>query len=579
MDEEINEYTINKLAVKKTILLLGMLLSICTSAVRAEVNPNFYIYLCFGQSNMEGNAAAESQDQTSVGSRFQMLATTNFDSPKRTMGQWYAAVPPIVSPAGKLGPTDYFGRTMMAALPKDVKVGVVAVAMGGSPIEMFDKDKYQKKLSDNPNEWWAILAKQYYGGNPYQRLIDMAKKAQEAGVIKGILLHQGCSNNGDPNWPTMVKKIYNDMLSDLGLNAADVPLFVGETLHEDQGGACWYHNTVIAKMPSVVPTSHIISSEGCPGNGTDPWHFNASGYRILGRRYAAEALRLMGRELIADSAFVMPSSMKKFYCVRKLNIPTQLTAVPGQRIPVIATYQDGHEEDVSGQMAYESDDIPFDANGFVPASGEYDGRVVAIHTDFSRKQTKVNVQMSVRYFPFDENCLRPLLGTATFNKDERTLQMKANSGIGWVYDGGADMSAFKYLVVKLADKQTCGAQVRLYGQTDDFTKNYATGPIGSKTLIGINLESLRAGGKKLQPSDIRAIGFFATKEGLVQIDDIYLTNNDDFTSDAVLSLMPDEVSPNSPVYDLRGIRVGTEADLNRLPRGVYVTGGKKVVRK
>ena len=108
-------------------------------------------------------------------------------------------------------------------MPTDVKIGVIAVAMGGSPIEMFDKDKYQQKMKDNPSEWWVTLAKNHYGGNPYGRIIDMAKKAQEVGVIKGILLHQGCSNCNDSNWPNMVKKIYNDMLSDLGLNAAGFP--------------------------------------------------------------------------------------------------------------------------------------------------------------------------------------------------------------------------------------------------------------------------------------------------------------------------------------------------------------------
>ena len=72
--------------------------------------------------------------------------------------------------------------------------------MGGSPIEMFDKDKYQQKYQENYNEWWAQIARNYYGENPYGRIIEMAKKAQEVGVIKGILLHQGCSNCGDPNW-------------------------------------------------------------------------------------------------------------------------------------------------------------------------------------------------------------------------------------------------------------------------------------------------------------------------------------------------------------------------------------------
>ncbi len=284
----------------RTILPLCTLLlaALPYCGAKAEADPNFYIYLCFGQSNMEGNARPEAVDM--IGDeRFLMLATCNFDSPKRTLGQWYTATPPIVSPAGGLGMADYFGRTMVKHLP-GVKVGVVDVAMGGSPIEMFDKTKYAQKLSQNPNEWWAILAKQHYGGNPYQRIIDMGKKAQEVGVIKGILLHQGCSNNGDPNWPNMVKKIYQDMLADLGLQASDVPLFVGETLRKEQGGACYAHNTQVARMPQVVPTSHVVSSKDIPGNGQDPWHFSAKGYRIFGKRYAIEALKLMGIEVQED---------------------------------------------------------------------------------------------------------------------------------------------------------------------------------------------------------------------------------------------------------------------------------------
>ena len=268
------------------ILWLGSILS-----ANADVDPNFYIYICFGQSNMEGNAQWEAQD-VGVDPRFQMLATCNFNNPKRTMGNWYTAECPIVSPDGKLGPSDYFGRTMVQELP-DKKIGVIAVAMGGSPIEMFDKDLYEQKMKDNPNEWWVTLAKRHYGGNPYGRIIEMAKKAQEVGVIKGILLHQGCSNNGDEKWPGMVKKIYKDMLRDLGLKASDVHIFVGETEYEDMGGGCSWHNHVVAKIPEVIPTGHVVSAEGIPGNGVDPWHFSAAGYRTFGRRYAEKVLDVM----------------------------------------------------------------------------------------------------------------------------------------------------------------------------------------------------------------------------------------------------------------------------------------------
>ena len=381
----------------KQIFCAILLVALPFIPVKAEVDPNFYIYLCFGQSNMEGNAAAQSID-AQVNARFKMLATCKFDNPSRTLGNWYTAKVPIVSPAGNLGPTDYFGRTMVAALPKDVTIGVVAVAMGGSPIEMFDKDKFQQKLDDNPNEWWAILAKQHYGGNPYKRLIDMAKKAQEKGVIKGILLHQGCSNNGDPNWPNMVKKIYNDMLADLGLEAADVPLFVGETLREDQGGACYYHNTVVAKMPRTVPTSHIVSSEGCPGNGTDPWHFSALGYRMMGYRYAFEALKLMNQPLMKDEEYTMPNNLKQLFTVKELSIdvdsPLTLKKGRTRRINVTATFLDGHSENVT-------DSVRFTVPEFVTVNGNQlksidngSGEVTVSYTDFARTTSSLTFSIT-----------------------------------------------------------------------------------------------------------------------------------------------------------------------------------------
>lgn len=372
----------------KQILIMTMLLAGSFTSARAEVDPNFYIYLCFGQSNMEGNAQWETVDN-SVDSRFKMLATTKFDNPARALGQWYVAKCPIVSPVGKLGMSDYFGRTMVAALPKDVKVGVIAVAMGGSPIEMFDKDKCVQKLADNPNEWWAIITRNHYGGNAYQRLIDMGRKAQEKGVIKGILLHQGCSNNCDPNWPNQVKKIYRDMLTDLGLNAEDVPLFVGELLREDQGGVCWGHNNIIAKMPSVVPTSHIIHSNGCPGNNTDPWHFCAAGYRTMGKRYAYAALRSMNLETQVNADYRVPTYLKKFFTVESFD--THFEAKPRATITLQlwCTFADGHREDLTEEATFTSEDFKIN-NGKVKIGSDGKGGIVtATYTDFLGNEHQV----------------------------------------------------------------------------------------------------------------------------------------------------------------------------------------------
>ena len=365
-------------------------------AAKADVDPNFHIYLCFGQSNMEGNAQWEDVDNE-VDSRFQMLATTNFDTPKRTMGNWYTANCPIVSPMGKLGPTDYFGRTMVAAMPTNVKIGVVAVAMGGSPIEMFDKDKYEQKLKDNPTEWWAKLSKNYYGSNPYGRLIEMAKKAQESGVIKGILLHQGCSNCGNPEWPNMVKKIYNDMLTDLNLNAEDVPLFVGETEYENMGGGCSSHNTVVAKIPSVIPTGHVVSAEGIPGNGTDAWHFSAAGYRTLGKRYAFEALKVMGKDIKANADYNMAENLKKFFTIESFENSDDMTVRLGstKRLVITGKFADGHTEPLTNDAVISSDDFTIEA-GVLKATEAKKGAISVSYTDFlgNKLQKNINVEVS-----------------------------------------------------------------------------------------------------------------------------------------------------------------------------------------
>lgn len=258
-------------------------------------DPNFHIYLCFGQSNMEGNAVAESQDKRNVDPRFMMMACVDMPNSNRKKGEWYTAYPPLcreMSFGVNLTPADYFGREMVANLPESIKVGVINVAVGGCAIELFDEEKCADQIK-NAESWFKSYCAAY-NNNPYKVLVTMAKKAQQKGVIKGILLHQGCSNNGQADWPVKVKRVYIRLLKDLGLNEEEVPLLIGETL---RGGYCEGHNSVIAKTHFAIPNSYVISSEGCVGNtgsGEDHLHFKAEGYRELGRRYAQQMLELLG---------------------------------------------------------------------------------------------------------------------------------------------------------------------------------------------------------------------------------------------------------------------------------------------
>src|SRR5689334_6245977 len=104
-------------------LLLAGLLGLTTRLVAQD--KNFYVFLCFGQSNMEGFPGIKDEDKGPVDGRFQMLAAVDFPKLERTMGHWYPAVPPLCRPSTGLGPADYFGRTLVARLPAGIKVGVV----------------------------------------------------------------------------------------------------------------------------------------------------------------------------------------------------------------------------------------------------------------------------------------------------------------------------------------------------------------------------------------------------------------------------------------------------------------------
>ncbi len=243
---------------------------------------------------MEGSAHYEAQD-TLVNPRFQVLSAVDNKELGRVKGNWYPARAPLCRPNTGLTPADYFGRTMVENLPENVRIGVVHVAVGGCRIELFQKDKREAYVKTAP-DWMAGILKAY-DNDPYGRLVEMAKIARKDGVIKGILLHQGESNTGEQDWPQKVKSVYESLLADLNLKAEEVPLLAGEVVNADHGGVCASMNPIIATLPQVIKNAAVVSSKGL-SCAADHLHFDAAGYRVLGRRYAEQMLKLMGKELI-----------------------------------------------------------------------------------------------------------------------------------------------------------------------------------------------------------------------------------------------------------------------------------------
>lgn len=258
-----------------------------------QQDPNFYIFLAFGQSNMEGQGPIEDQDRQ-CNPRFQMMAPVDMPVSHRTENNWYTATPPLVRDGTRLSPSDYFGRQLVNKLPKNIRVGIINISIGGTSIDLYDEDKVEDYLKT----CWVYIretAEKYYHNNPFRHLVNKAKEAQKFGVIKGILLHQGEADNGKQSWPNSVKTVYTRLLAELGLKQSEVPLLAGEVVRTEMGGECGGHNKIIAMLPSVIENAHVISAEGLPGQ--DSLHFTGESYRIFGRRYGDKMYELLSKNM------------------------------------------------------------------------------------------------------------------------------------------------------------------------------------------------------------------------------------------------------------------------------------------
>ena len=318
---------------KLKFLIMAILLGMPLSKMKAAVDPNFYIFICFGQSNMEGNARPEAQDLASPGKRFLLMPAVDDPERGRKMGQWCEAAAPLCRPNTGLTPADWFGRTLVQSLPENIKIGVIHVAIGGIKIEGFMPDSIKNYVKTAPG--WMKGMLEAYNNNPYERLITLAKKAQKDGVIKGILMHQGESNTGDPEWAKKVQKVYDRMLGDLKLKPEEVNLYAGNIVQAGGKGVCIGCKKQIDELPKTIHTCQVISSDDCT-NGPDRLHFDAAGYRELGCRYGEAVAKFLGYTPVRPH-IDMP---------KKIEVPADAviaeTTIPGNEFPKVDKERRGY---------------------------------------------------------------------------------------------------------------------------------------------------------------------------------------------------------------------------------------------
>ena len=176
----------------------------------------------------------------------------------------------------KLSPA-YSFAVEMAKSSQGKSIALVVNARGGSSIQRWAK-----------------------GTEYYTEAIRRTKEAMKTGTLKGIIWHQGESDNqkskkssGPEGYLDKLEVLIGNLRKDL--NAPNLPFVAGQinTAPPPKGmpGAKLI-NDQIAKLPETVKGTAFASAEGL--KTTDAAHFDSNSIILLGERYAEKMLALQG---------------------------------------------------------------------------------------------------------------------------------------------------------------------------------------------------------------------------------------------------------------------------------------------
>jgi hypothetical protein len=236
--------------------------------------PRTQAFILFGQSNMWGVPNPQAQD-LEINPRIEVLTLTSCG--RHGMNQWVPAQPPLHSCVGQpgnggqgpgVGPGDYFAKTLADAFPQDT-ILLVPNAIPGVSIDVFQP-----------------------GQQAYNSTLARARMAQERGEIRGIIFHQGETDNGQDTWPNRVKTVVDRLRADLGV--ASAPFVAGELFY----GAFMGHNARVNQLPSIITNAGVARAEGFTAVPREQdtfgnLHFDLPSQREFGRRYGQAMLDLL----------------------------------------------------------------------------------------------------------------------------------------------------------------------------------------------------------------------------------------------------------------------------------------------
>ena len=256
-------------------------------------------------------------------------------------------------------------------------------------------------------------------------------------------------------------------------------------------------------------------------------------------------------------------------------------------LQITATYRDGHTENVAAKakLSTEATDIIAMQNGTIRGLAEGTAQVTATYTDPMGNELQTTFNVRSTFFPFGKQYINTsLFAQGTYNEKTHTFRPGQWGQMGWEYPNGADMSAYKYLVIKLKQAQNCDAHLNIFTANSIWSDGYETPAFGSKKQIVVNLQTAKIkNGQKLDTKNIHIVCFWANGSGNIVVDDMYLTNNSDYSpmQPSGISTVAGNGQANVNVYSLSGQLLRhnvpqTEATQG-LKAGIYIVGGKKIV--
>ena len=255
-----------------------------------------------------------------------------------------------------------------------------------------------------------------------------------------------------------------------------------------------------------------------------------------------------------------------------------------------ATFRDGHTEDVAAQATYNvsTDNIISASRGRLRGLKEGEVEVEVAYKDPIGNLLTTNFSVSSTYFPWSKEYISTdIFAQGTYSEKLHAFKPGQYGQMGWQYTEGVDWSEYKYLVINLNRAQTCEAHLNIFPSNSIWGDCYATPNFGSKKQIVVNLQEGKytSGDKTGEPIDLKNIhivSFWGNGKGTIFVDDMYLTNNDDYSrmnTDAIqiVKSAPAKVD----VYSINGICLRQQVDakqaLQGLGRGIYIINGKKCI--